>query len=151
MDQAPTISRRTRTTAPVAGRCAHSIRRPARPTRAFLAAAATLVLVGMSPAPARAGSSYCTTTGNRTYCDDGRAYYRYGNDIVSKDGRRWHDFGSHVYGPGSDWIAKHGKGRYTSSLGSGPGDEAAILPKILDDARDEERGEADGEGEAGDD
>ena len=81
---------------------------------------------------AAAGPAYCTTQGNRTYCDDGRAYYRYGNDIVSKDGRRWHDFGKHVYGPDGDWIAKHGKKGMTSSLRSGPGDEAAILPRILE-------------------
>jgi len=145
MDEAPSISRTTRPTAAVAPRTALSTPRSAWPSRAILATVATIVFVAMRPGPARAGSSYCTTTGNRTYCDDGRAYYRYGNDIVSKDGRRWHDFGSHVYGPGSDWIAKHGKGRYTSSLGSGPGDEAAILPRILDDARDDREDADDGD------
>lgn len=115
----------------------------------MLLAGAALAIVGACLGSAQAGSAYCTTTGNRTYCDDGRAYYRYGNDIVSKDGRRWHDFGSHVYGPGSDWIAKHGKGRSTSHLGSGPGDEAAILPRILErgDADDDRDGDDDGGGD----
>jgi len=147
MDETRTISRTTRPAAWTAGRRALPTRRLARPTCALLFAAASVALVAMRPGPARAGSSYCTTTGNRTYCDDGRAYYRYGNDIVSRDGRRWHDFGSHVYGPGSDWIAKHGKGRYTSSLRSGPGDEAAILPRILDDAKDDADDAEDGGGD----
>lgn len=148
MDEALPISRTTRPTAPGAARSVLSTPRPAWPARLILAGFATFALVGSCPGSAQAGSSYCTTTGNRTYCDDGRAYYRYGNDIVSKDGRRWHDFGSHVYGPGSDWIAKHGRDRYTTNLGSGPGDEAAILPKILDDARDDDEAE---DGDGGDD
>jgi hypothetical protein len=113
----------------------------------LLGFAAVTGVAASRPAPARAGSTYCTTQGNRTYCDDGRAYYRYGNDIVSKDGRRWHDFGKHVYGPDGDWIAKHGKKGVTSSLRSGPGDEAAILPRIID----REDADADDEGEGGDD
>ena len=114
---------------------------------ALLLAGAVLTFAAARPGPAHAGSTYCTTQGTRTYCDDGRAYYRYGNDIVSKDGRRWHDFGKHVYGPDGDWIAKHGKKGVTSSLRSGPGDEAAILPRIID----REDADADDEGEGGDD
>jgi len=113
---------------------------------AWLALCAAFAAVAARPQPARAGSAYCTTQGNRTYCDDGRAYYRYGNDIVSKDGRRWHDFGKHVYGPDGDWIAKHGKKGMTSSLRSGPGDEAAILPRILErDDADSSDGDDDGD------
>ena len=120
-----------------------------RPSRTTLLAGALLALAAVCLAPARAGSTYCTTQGTRTYCDDGRAYYRYGNDIVSNDGRRWHDFGKHVYGPGEDWIAKHGRDSYTTHLDSGRPDENAILPRILD--RDDDSKDGDGDGDGGDD
>lgn len=110
-----------------------------------------ILLVLATARGAVAGGTYCFQSGPRTYCDDGRAYYRYGNDIVSKDGRRWHTFGSHTYGGDGSWIARHGKGRSTSSYRSGPGDEAAILPRILDDAADRDAGGDDGEGEGADD
>lgn len=125
------------------GRQARAGRRRAR--RA-LAAACAAVLGAVLPA---AAGSYCRTTGTRTYCDDGRSYHRYGNDIVSGDGRRWHTFGSHTYGADGTWIARHGRGRYTASYGSDPGDEAAILPEIVE-RQHEDRGDRDGDGDGGD-
>ena len=95
--------------------------------------AIALALPLLAPGPGRADTD-CTTRGTRTYCDDGRAYYRYGKSIVSNDGRRWRTFDSHTYGDDGSWIAKHGKGRYTGSYRKDPGDEARILPDILDDA-----------------
>lgn len=95
---------------------------------------ASIALVATS---ALAGT-YCHTTGNATYCDDGTTYYRYGNRIQSSKGDSWTRFGSHIYGSDGSWYASHGDTTTSwTPRGTAPDPlDAWIVPESLFDDED---------------